>query len=174
MTKAGNILVLMVLAVAALAVSPAGAQSNTGVVTKAQQLRTKMQLLAINDEQSMVARMNSGLEWNKLSPDQQEKIREEVLAFMSKSEAEQEKLLMHYQRLIQLGNQQREAYLTRAAWLRVVVESFTPAQRQALESLPPQDRAKQLLDRKTQLIHEGKLPADTVDAAVFPTTMPTR
>ena len=132
--------------------------ADKGVVTKAQQLRMRMQLMSLNDDQSMAARMNSGLDWSKLSPDQQEKIREEALAFMGKSEAEQAKLLAHYQRLMRLDAPRRDAYLARAAWLRVVVDSFTPAERQSLEALTPQDRAARLIERKDQLVREGKLP----------------
>ncbi|MCL2701002.1 MAG: hypothetical protein FWE88_04845 [Phycisphaerae bacterium] len=180
MTKWLNI--TMGLALAAACTSAAWAQAadkadagvaEKGIVTKAQQLRIKMQLLTINDDQTMAARMNHGLEWDKLSPDQRETIRQEVLAFMSKSEAEQETLLTHYQRLIKLNNQQREAYLERAAWLRVVVESFTPAERGALESLQPEERAAKLLERKALLIREGKLPAETMPAST-PTTMPAK
>jgi len=175
MTKAGYILTFLLAAVPSLVWAQAK-QADKNVVTKAQQMRMRMQLLAINDDQTMAARMNNGLEWSKLSPDQQEKIREEALAFMSKSEAEQEKLLTHYQRLIRLGNAQREAYLARAAWLRVVVGSYTPDERQSLESLPPQERAARLIERKEQLIREGKLPAEPVTEPAFPapTTIPAR
>jgi len=162
MTKAGYILTFLLAAVAPAMVA-AQTKTDKGVVTQAQQLRLRLQVRAINDDQTMAARLNSGLEWSRLSPDQQEKIREEVLAFMGKSEAEQEKLLTHYERLIRLGNAQREAYLARASWLRVVVGSYTPAERKTLESLPPQERAARLIERKEQLIREGKLADTTAD-----------
>ena len=163
-----KVLYILFFALATAAPSLAWAQAakpaDKPVVTKAQQLRMRMQLMSLNDDQSMAARMNNGLEWSKLSPDQQEKIREEALAFMGKSEAEQAKLLAYYQRLIRLDAPRRDAYLARAAWLRVVVDSYTPAERQSLEVLPPQDRAARLVERKEQLIREGKLPADPTTA----------
>ena len=167
MTKAGYILVALLTAAVPAAAWAQARQADAPIVSKAQQLKLRMQVLAINDDQSMATRMNSGLEWSKLSPDQQEKMREEVLAFMDKPDAEQEKLIEHYQRLIRLGNAQREAYLARAAWLRVVVNSYTTDERRALESLQPGDRAAKLLERKEQLIREGKLPATS--AATQPT-----
>jgi hypothetical protein len=161
MTKFGYmVVILLAAAVPSVVVAQQAASGDAGVVSKAQQLRLRMQVRAITDDQTMAARLSSGLEWSRLSPDQQEKIREEVLAFMGKSEAEQDKLLTHYERLIRLGAAQREAYLARAAWLRVVVDSYTPAERKAMESLPPQERAARLIERKEQLIREGKL-ADT-------------
>jgi len=162
MTKALYILVLLLATTATplTAWAQQAGQADKNVVTKAQQLRVRMQLMAINGDPSMAAKMSNGLEWSKLSADQQEKIRGEVLAFTSKSEAEQEKLLTHYERLIRFDAPRRDAYLARAAWLRVVMDTFTTAERQTLESLPPQARAARILERKEQCIREGRLPAD--------------
>ena len=163
MNKVCKNIIIFALAAALLpaaAWAQAAKKSDKDLVTKARQLQLKLKLMEAGDSQLMAARLSNGLEWDKLTPDQREKIREEVLAFMSKSEVEQEKLLKHYQRLIRLDNDQREAYLRRAAWLRVVVESFTPQEREAMEALSPQERAAKLLERKETLIRQGKLPQD--------------
>ena len=96
-------------------------------------------------------------EWESLSPDQRDHYRQEALAFMDKSPEEQEALLKKYESLIKMDAQKQQAYRERARWLKVVVDSFTPQERENLQKISPDERAKILLDRKAQLISEGKL-----------------
>jgi orotidine-5'-phosphate decarboxylase len=63
--------------------------------------------------------------------------------------------------------QKQQAYRERAKWLKVVVDSFTPQERENLQKLSADERAKILLDRKAQLIAEGKL-----QPATQPSTQP--
>ncbi len=102
--------------------------------------------------------------WESLSPDQREQYRRDALAFEQKSLADQEKLLKHYDKLIKLPADKREAYRRRARWLKVVAASFTAEQRRRLMALPPDQRARKLLERKARLIRQGKLKDDGATA----------
>lgn len=111
-------------------------------------------------------------EWLRLSPDEREKYRREALAFVDKSPAEQDKLLKHYEQLIKMSETKRQAYVARAKWLEAVVASYTAAERADLEKLSPDARAAKLLERKAQLIRDGKLAAD--EPTTRPTTQPAK
>jgi hypothetical protein len=110
-------------------------------------------------------------EWESLSPDQRDHYRQEALAFMDKSEAEQEALLKKYESLIKMDAQKQQAYRERAKWLKVVVDSFTPQERENLQKMSADERAKILLDRKAQLIAEGRL-APSPQPTTQPATQP--
>ncbi len=117
--------------------------------------------------------------WESLSPDQREHYRRDALAFENKSVEDQQKLLKHYDKLLKLPADKREAYRHRAKWLKVVAASFTSDQRRQLMTLPPDRRAAKLLERKAQLIREGKLKDDAATTApttkaAEPTTPPTK
>ena len=76
-----------------------------------------------------------------------------------------EKLIEGYEKIIKMTAARREAYLQRAQWLHVVVESFSAQERDDLTKLPPDQRAKRLLERKAELIQQGKLAPDTQPAS---------
>lgn len=128
----------------------------------ARQLMLKYRLAGKLTDGNLQASINHNREeWNSLSPDQRDHYRQEALAFMDKSQAEQEALLKKYESLIKMDAQKLHAYRERARWLRVVVDSLTPKERENLQKLSPDERAKILLDRKAQLVREGKLTAAT-------------
>lgn len=105
-------------------------------------------------------------EWDRLSPDQRDRFRQQALAFLNQSPEQQEKLLDQYQKLVSLSAERRKDYREIAQWLKTVVDSFTPEQRKALLEMPPEQRAKTILDRKAELIRQGKLPPDPSPASL--------
>jgi hypothetical protein len=111
-------------------------------------------------------------EWDSLSPDQRDHYRQEALAFMDKSQEEQEALLKKYESLIKMDAQKQQAYRERARWLKIVVDSFTPQERENLQKMSPDERAKILLDRKAHLISEGKLAPAAPGPSTQPSTQP--
>ena len=139
-------------------------QARPGMIDTAKQMRLKLRLLKEASGDSLAMAINRQ-EWDQLTPDERDKYRREALAFLSKSPEEQEKVLKHYEQLIKLSAQKREAYIHRAQWLQVVVASFTPQERDELTQLPPEQRARKLLDRKAELIRQGKLAPDTQPAS---------
>ncbi len=109
-------------------------------------------------------------QWDQLSPEQRDQMRRTALAFEKANPAEQKRLLERYEQLSRMTPEKQQAYRERAKWLDVVVASFTPEERSQLKDMPAEQRAKTLLDRKAQLIREGKLKAEA--AATQPATRP--
>ncbi len=161
-----------VLATAALADGPKGAAApQPKMVDVAKQFRLLRGLQRLGGGEALAASIGHfRQEWDRLSPEQREKFRQEAQAFAAKSPQEQQKIIDHYNQLVQLSDEQRQAYVKRAAWLKVVIDSFDAQQRAELARLSPADRAKQLLERKAQLIKEGKLKDET--PATAPATRP--
>jgi hypothetical protein len=133
------------------------------MIDVAKQLKLKLKLAEVASGESLSMSINRQ-EWDRLTPDERDKYRREALAFLGKSPEEQEKVLKHYDELVKLSDAKKQAYLQRAAWLHAVVESFTAQERKDLTQLPPDQRAKRLLQRKAELIQQGKLAPDTQPA----------
>jgi hypothetical protein len=133
----------------------------------ARQLLLAAKLKRANHEAvSLAAAMDHNrADWEKLSPDQRNKFRQEALAFLNENPQEQERLLQQYDKLISMSAAKQAKYRQTAEWLKVVTASFTPEERKTLLALTPEQRAKALLERKAQLIKEGKLPAETPKSA---------
>ncbi len=147
-----NILALLAAAAMLAATQAAFAQARSAgakapTIDVAKQLRLVLKLRTAAAGDSLAMSINRQ-EWTNLTPDERDKYRREALAFLSKSPEEQEKILKHYDNLVSLSAQKRQAYLQRAQWLHVVVESFTAQERQDLTQLPPDQRAKRLLDAR--------------------------
>ena len=178
MRSASSILLFLLLAGAALPVAaqsgrPAGADPKdrpagtaaalrpapTGV-TLAAQKRLAERLNAIKGVSLAASLSHNRAEWESLSPDQRNRFRQEALAFLNQSPDRQERLLRQYQRLITLSAERQENYRQIAKWLKVVVDSMTPAERKTLLEMAPEQRAKAILARKTELISQGKLPPE--------------
>ena len=136
----------------------------------ARQLRLKMTLHRITPGGSLVATLkHNRQEWESLTPDQRGSFRKNFLAFLHKSEDEQEKILSQYEKLFKMTTERRDAYRQRAKWLALVVESFTPAERAELQQMAPDDRARKILARKALLIKQGRLEKSPTTA---PSTAP--
>lgn len=191
-TRVWNILTSMALGLAAAILLPAGiaraqeaaaaaevaqgAESTgrigTDVLTRpprgslAAQLRLKLSL-QMSAGTSLAASMNHNRQdWEMLSPEQRERFRGMAVAFLNKDPKEQEKLLRRYSDFLSLDKQKREEYRARADWVRAVVATFTPQERKNLASMSSMDRAKAIIDRRDELVSQGKLQLP-------PTTQPT-
>lgn len=164
--KHGPKILIALTALALLAgAETASAQARQGqTVNVAHQLQLRLSLAKVANGDSLAMSINRQ-EWDHLTADERDKYRREALAFLSKSPEEQARVIEHYEKLIKLSAQKREAYLQRAQWLRVVVDSFSAQERDELTKLPPDQRAKRLLDRKAELIKQGKLAPDTQPAS---------
>ena len=108
--------------------------------------------------------------WESLDPEQREMYRQKALAFLQKSPAEQQELLKQYEKLIKMSADKQQAYRTRAQWLQVVLDSFTPQERQELQKATAKERAQRILQRKEELIKQGMLAPDSAAPAGGVTT----
>ena len=134
-------------------------QPPLGSVARQLRLKQKLLLAAAGVPLSEALKHNRQ-EWESLTPNQRGQFRRNVYAFRNKSPQEQTRLLEHYEKLFTMTAKRREAYRRRARWLRVVVEDFTPQQREQLKAMSPDERARKLLARKAELIRRGVLAPD--------------
>ena len=166
--------ILSLVTVLALASVSAAAEDDGSALTKppagsiAAQLRLKMKLHRITLGPLSASLRHNRTEWESLTPDERGRFRKSFLAFLHKSPAEQEKLLAHYEKLFKMTSDRRDTYRQRAKWLEVVVRSFTPDQRKALQQMTPDDRARKILARKALLIKQGRLKAASPTSAPAP------
>ena len=166
--------------VLSLAASAAQAGDETAVTRRppkgslARQQLLKTRLARIMPTPLSSALSHNRREWDALTPDQRGQYRRSFLAFLHKSPEERTRLLSHYEKLFKMSADRRDAFRRRAKWLKVVVASFTPAERKAMSAMSPTDRARKLLARKAELIHQGKIkPAATAaPTSKPPTTRP--
>lgn len=168
---------ILVLLTAAASVTWAAPQNGSGksVEVARQKLLARRLKNAMEGAELTASIQHNRHEWEQLTPDQQDLYRQEAMAFANKSEPEQNKLLDHYDKLIKMSAQTRKQVVQRAQWLSVVVASFSDQQRKELAELSPQERARKLLERKAELIQQGKLPSDspaTQPAGKSPATKP--
>lgn len=127
----------------------------------ARQLLLKHNLEAVNSGKLAGNISHNRAEWENLSPEERDKYRNQVLRFIAQSSSEDiEKIIKYHDRLLNMSLERQEAYRQREKWLKVVVASFTPQERENLQKLSPDERAKILLERKAELIKAGKLPPD--------------
>ena len=142
----------------------------------ARQLSLKLRLMRSANGTLAQALQHNVAEWEGLPPDERDQYRRKALAFLHKEPAEQERLLKHYEKLIKMSAEKRQAYRRRAKWLEVVVANLTPEQRRDLEKASPKERASSLLAYKAEMIRQGKLepdePATAPSGAPAPTTRP--
>lgn len=143
-------------------------------VTKARQMMLKHRLQTITGGSLTAILYHNRREWESLPANERDRYRRDALAFLEKAPQDQEKLLKHYEKLIKLSAEKREEYRQRAQWLKPVVQSFTPDERAALQKLSPEDRARRLLQRRNELIREGKLKDDSASPASAPASQPVK
>jgi hypothetical protein len=87
--------------------------------------------------------------WNRLTPAQQQAVRQRAKAFLEMSAAQQQALLAEYEQADPLA--ETPARQQQARWMKRVIESFTPAQRQALLEMTPAERAEAFLRQRDKL-----------------------
>ena len=92
--------------------------------------------------------------WDDLTDDQKQQLRRRALAFLELTPQQQKQILADYEQAVNTA-QVRDAW--RARWLGAVVESFTPAERQALRAMQPGQRARLFIQRRNELIQQGQL-----------------
>ena len=167
-------IIVSLLAVSALASVSSAADDDRSTLTKppagslAAQRRLKMKLHRITAGRLSASLEHNRMEWESLTPDERGRFRKNFLAFLHKSQAEQDMLLAHYEKLFKMTAERREAYRRRAKWLAIVVRSFTAKERKELQQMDPDDRARKILARKALLINQGKLKRDAPTSAPAP------
>ncbi|MHC4984001.1 MAG: DUF3106 domain-containing protein [Planctomycetota bacterium] len=99
-------------------------------------------------------------EWESLTPDQRRQFRRQALAFLHKTDEQQEDLLRRYDKLIEMTAERREKYRQRAKWLAAVVkwlEENDPDRIDELKQMRPLDRAGELIELRDKLVRENKI-----------------
>ncbi len=138
-----------VLVVAALAATAWGQRA--APISKARQVLLKQAIDKFMDG-TLVADLNRNKKvWASKTPEELRTLRNRRLAYLKESDEMRAKLLAAGEELDRLTDEQREAYLARAQWLSKVVARLSPAQREALKKLTPQERARRLLELKAKL-----------------------
>ena len=132
----------------------------------AAQLRLRLRLEMAGGASLAATLDHNRQEWKMLSADQRERFRHYVVAFLEGKRSDQDKLLKSYSTFLSLTKQKREAYRRRAKWVKAVVATFSPEQREQLKLMPSMDRARLLIARRDELVGQGKLILDE------PTTAP--
>jgi ElaB/YqjD/DUF883 family membrane-anchored ribosome-binding protein len=163
--------ILMVACLAAMA-SLAWAQepdSGMSLGSRARQQLLKYRLRQIQGDTLAASLDHNRRQWDSLSPEQRQKVRETAYAFLRENDDRQRDLLAHYEQVIKSSAERRDAYQRRARWLRVVLASFSGDELQAMRQMTPTDRARKLLERRDQLVREGKL---VIEPASQPATGP--
>jgi len=144
--------ILIVALVAAAFVAPVVGQDRA---TKASQARQLLLKNAINEkiEGTLAATLNKNQErWAAMTPEQRQQHRDRILAWYNQDPERQKDLIKAFEEFRKLSPTQQEAFRKRAVWLKKVVASLTPRQREALKRLPPAERAKRLLELKARLV----------------------
>ncbi len=156
MRKTSHILIAVLIASAAL---PAVWAQSPAAAGKARQLLLKKALSAKIDG-TLVATLNRNKDkWDGMTPEAKQQHRERFYAFLKANPTEQANLVNAAERFEKLSPAQQEAYRVRAVWLKKVVASLTKAEREALKQLPPDQRARKLLELKAKLVDAKPAPA---------------
>jgi Protein of unknown function (DUF3106) len=130
-------------------------RSPRGSLARQKLLKLKLQRIAGGPLETALKHNREA--WEGLTPDQRQVYRESFLAFLKRSPEKQDELLKRYETLFSMSAERRMAYRRRAEWLAVVAASFTEAQREELRKMAPDERARRIVDRKRELIREGRL-----------------
>ncbi|MGC9454848.1 MAG: DUF3106 domain-containing protein [Phycisphaerae bacterium] len=124
----------------------------------AAQLRLKQKLLAEQEGTTLAATLrHNRRQWESLSPEQRDHYRRVAVAFLRENPDKQRELIEHYERFVRMSADRRQAYRQREQWLKVVVASFTPSERDELRNMPADERARRLVARRDELVEQGKL-----------------
>ncbi len=156
--------ILAVVFVGGLFVGPTRARDDTDALRRppagsiAAQLRLKQRLLAAQEGTTLAeALRHNRREWESLSPEQRDHYRRVAVAFLEENPKKQRELIEHYDRFIRMSAERKREYRQRERWLQVVVESFTPQQREELRNMSSEERARRLIARRDELVEQGKL-----------------
>ncbi len=162
--------ILICLLVAATVALAAPAKKKLAPGSRARQVLLK-QALEKKLAGTLVAELNRNKRvWGKMTPEQLRSLRNRYYAYLKQDDAKRARLLEAAAELDHLTDEQRKAYLERAAWLAKVVAKLTPAEREKLKKLSPKQRAKRLLELKAKL----KAAEKSKPLATKPTTTATK
>jgi TRAP-type C4-dicarboxylate transport system substrate-binding protein len=141
----------------------------------AAQLRLKQKLLAAQSGTTLAATLqHNRRQWESLSPEQRDRIRQVAVAFLQQNPDRQLELIEQYDRFIRMSAERQRAYRQRERWLKAVVASFTPQERDQLRNLASDERARRLIARRDELVAHGKLTLEpATQPASAPATRPT-
>ncbi len=167
-------LTLCFAAAAAGAPKPAKPTPYPGDV--ASQLQLKADLFEALGKQSLAQTLaHVREEWEQLTPDQRQRHRDTVRAFLRNSPGEQEQILRNYERLIRMSAADREAYQRRGRWLKAVVDwlkANDPQRVEQLQKMRPLERGKALIELRDRLVREKRIALPRAGATPAPTTRP--
>ena len=125
------------------------------------QLSLKQRLAKILGDEGLSGSLDHArVEWRRLTPDQRDRMRAQALAFLNKSPEEQDRLLEHYDQLVRMTAERREAYRRRAEWLKAVVDwlrANEPERIEQMKAMSTQHRAKAMVEFRDRLLREGKI-----------------
>lgn len=108
----------------------------------------RQQLLATSPVEQPPAAIDSD-RWNRLSPAQQQAVRQRAKAFLEMTAEQQQALLAEYDQADALTDS--PARQQQARWMKRIIESFTPPERQALLEMTPAERAEAFLRQRDKL-----------------------
>ncbi len=157
----------ILIAALAAVILPAGAgAAKDPAASRARQLLLK-QALDKHTPESLAATLSRNRKTlGELTPEQLRELRRRYYAFLKQDPARQVELIKAAEEFLKLSDRQKEEYRRRQEWLRKVVSSLTPKQRDQLKKLTPGERAQRLLELKAKLV--GTQPAEK------PATKPAR
>ncbi len=171
--------ILLIAAVLAAAAGPATAQNAIGRDAAplkpprgsvARQLMLRYRLEKIANGTLTASLDHNRTQWQRFSPEQREQYRNEALAFLKANPAEQEKLVAHYEKLMELSAERRAKYRRTAGWINAVVATLSDAERAELLEMSAERRARILRERRDEMIRAGELTIEP--PATNPTTNP--
>lgn len=100
---------------------------------------------------SMTSAQTPQERWAALSESQQAEARQYALAFLKLDPEQQQALIDRYAQAIAENPAAQAAWQDNSRWLAEVLDSFSPAQREALRHLTPARRAEVFLQRRHEL-----------------------
>jgi hypothetical protein len=89
--------------------------------------------------------------WAALTGEQRDEARQQALAFLKLDPDQQQQLVDSYAQAVAADPAARAAWQQRSRWLKAVLESFTPEQKQALRAMSPAQRAEAFIRRRAEL-----------------------
>jgi hypothetical protein len=156
---------ILVCLLAALAVLPAMAQEVPKVDPRQVPGTTARQVLlrqALDKLQSgsLVQELNQNAKlFAAMTPEERRRLQQRYYAFLREDPQRQVYLIEANAEFQKLTDGQRKSFEERAAWLTKVVASLNDQGRKDLLAMPPQERAKRLLELKAKLVDAATQPA---------------
>jgi hypothetical protein len=151
---------ILTVALAAALLAGAVSADPAAVAFRTRQLLLKKAIDSKMDGTLVAELSRNRKAWGNKTPEQLRMLREHYRAFLKEDPARQANLIQAFEEFSKLSLRQRELYRQRAIWLNRVVSSLTQAEREALKKLPPDERAKRLLELKAKLV-DKRPPAGT-------------